>query len=310
MLLPWLAKRERLGLLHVQRIAPPRIKAQLIVHTHDLLPITAPDDHRGFRNALVRHLTASSLRRADAILTVSNSTAREIEKKFPFASNKTVAIDNGVEHDVFRPKTVNASRVAIHHRLELTGDYILYIGAIMARKNLRVAIEGFRKFIEQAPVERRGMKLVLAGMCRSQTYADELRAAADGLPKGSIVFAGFITDAECVDLLQHAWLFLAPSRGEGFDLPALEAMACSVAVLCSDIPVHREVLAERAEYFETDRADSLADGLLKLTQNEEARLAQARLGPAFAQRYNWQSSMTKLASLYRVLTSKGQVSFS
>ena len=50
------------------------------------------------------------------------------------------------------------------------------------------------------------------------------RVRALGL-EGAVRFTGLLTDTECLELLQRAQLFAAPSRGEGFDLPALEAMA-------------------------------------------------------------------------------------
>jgi len=302
LILPWIAHREKLDLLHVQRIAPPHIKSRLIVHTHDLLPITAPADHRGWRDQIVRSLTPGSLRRADVILTVSRSVATEIRHTYPFAANRTAAIANGVELDLFRPLQSAQSRTAVHRRLDLSTKYILYLGAIMARKNLRVAIEGFLRFRDQTP-EASSVKLVIAGMCRSASYEYDLRRLAATGPKDAVCFAGFLPDSECVELLQHASAFLAPSRGEGFDLPALEAMACQIPVVCSDIPVHRELLGDNVLYFKTDSPESLALGIRKLMCNETARTQLAENGSRLAQRYTWHESMRHLAGLYETLLS-------
>jgi alpha-1,3-rhamnosyl/mannosyltransferase len=298
--LPWLARRERLDLLHVQRAAPPCIRARLIVHTHDLLPLTAPADHRGFRDQLVRRLMPGSIRRADGVLTVSESVASEIRRHFPHATNKLTAIPNGIDADFFRPKRPGAMRAAIHNRLNLPGDYVLYLGALMARKNLEVAIRGFSAYRRDPllPASMRGAKLVLAGMSRSQTYEASLRALAEKLAPGAVIFAGFIKDEDCLALLQHATVFLAPSRGEGFDLPALEAMACGIPVLCSDIPVHRELLGNDAGFFPTDQPEQLATELHGLMARADLRTQLAQRGPARAAGFTWENAMQRLGELY------------
>jgi glycosyltransferase involved in cell wall biosynthesis len=301
LVLPWLARRERLDLLHVQRAAPPCIRARLIVHTHDLLPLTAPADHRGFRDQLVRRLMPGSIRRADGVLTVSESVASEIRRHFPHATGKLTAIPNGIDTDFFRPKQPGAIRAPIHDRLNLSGDYVLYLGALMARKNLEVAIRGFSDYRRDPllPASARGAKLVLAGMSRSQTYEASLRALAEKLAPGAVIFTGFIKDEDCLALLQHATVFLAPSRGEGFDLPALEAMACGIPVLCSDLPVHRELLGHDACFFPTDQPERLAADLHRLMTRADLRTQLAQRGPARAGGFTWETAMLRLGELYR-----------
>ena len=302
LVLPWLARREKLDVLHVQRAAPPRLRTKLIVHTHDLLPLTAPADHRGWRDRLVRQLTPASLRRADCVLTVSESVATEIRTLFPEVAPKVAAVLNGIEGAVFRPKNTSAPRAEIHGRLALTGDYVLYLGALMSRKNLEVAVRAFGHFLAAAraaggPVP----KLVLAGMSRSEDYVRRLKTLAAQVAPREICFTGFVSDADCIALLQHARAFIAPSRGEGFDLPALEAMACGIPVICSDIPVHRELLSDDALYFATDHAEEFAQQLQRLFTTPGLTEALALRGTTRARRYAWDSSMRSLASLYQTL---------
>ncbi len=304
-ILPWLARQERLDLLHVQRAAPPGLRAKLIVHVHDLLPLTAPQDHRGFRDGVVRRLTPGSLRRADRVLTVSESVAAEIRHRFPQAARKVAAIPNGIEAELFQPKPAGAPRTAVHARLGLDGSYVLYLGALMARKNLEVAIRGFGQTLEKlaAAGSPEAPKLVLAGMSRSDDYAAGLRALAEQVAPGAVCFTGFISDEECVALLQHARVFLAPSRGEGFDLPALEAMSCGVPVLASDIPVHRELLGYDAVFFPSDRPGRMAGELHRLLQQADLRAQLAGRGAVRAARFTWEEAMQRMSGLYREIFS-------
>ena len=298
-LLPWLVRRERVDLLHVQRAAPPRTRSRVIVHTHDLLPLTAPQDHRGMRDRIVRTLTPRSLRRADCVLTVSNSVAEEIRRLFPEFVGKIAVVPNGIDRDLFQPKQTHSTRGKIHARLHLPGDYFLYLGALMSRKNLEVVIRGFASFVRHHSHATPQPSLVLAGMSRSDAYVTQLKRLAEELVPGLVCFTGFISDSECVSLLQHATVFLAPSRGEGFDLPAVEAMSCAIPVVCSDIPVHREVLGRDALYFPIHDVAGLANALEQLWSQPYLRRQLSRSGPERAGYFSWGRAMEQLAALYQ-----------
>ena len=298
-LLPWLVRRERLDLLHVQRATPPLTQCRVIVHTHDLLPLTAPQDHRGLRDRIIRTLTPRSLRQADCVLTVSNSVAEEIRRLFPKLVGKIAVVPNGIDGELFRPKPAGSARGEIHTRLHLQGDYFLYLGALMSRKNLEVVIRGFASFVRHHSATTPPPRLVLAGMSRSDAYVIQLKRLAAELAPGTVRFSGLISDPDCVSLLQHAAVFLAPSRGEGFDLPALEAMSCAIPVVCSDIPVHREMLGRDAAYFSTHDAMGLASALEQLRSQPHLRRQLSRSGPERAACFSWGRAMGQLAELYQ-----------
>lgn len=302
-ILPWLVRRARLDLLHVQRAAPPRTPNRLIVHTHDLLPLTAPEDHRGTRDRIVRALMPISFRRADCVLTVSQAVAEEIRQRFPQFAAKVSTVTNGVDRDLFHPRSFGAARGEVHARWHLDGEYLLYLGALMSRKNLEVAIQGFASFLERRVAGRASPRLVLAGMSRSDTYVAKLKQLAEELAPGQVCFTGYISDAECVALLKHASAFLAPSRGEGFDLPALEAMACGIPVVCSDIPVHRELLEKDALYFPPGDASELGSALNRLWLHPSLQDQLIRSGLVRAEAFSWEQAMTRLANLYQQLAS-------
>lgn len=295
--LPWLARRDALDLLHVQCAAPPFVRARLVVHIHDLLPLRAPADHRGLRDRLVRQMTPGTLRRADGVLTVSESVAGEIRADFPFAAAKLTAIPNGIEGGFFRPRAAKARRAGIHERFGLTDDYLLYVGAFAARKNLEVTIRAFGRLLRDP--RRATSKLVLAGMCRSAPYLARLRALAAEVAPGAVIFTGFVDDRECLELLQHARIFLAPSRGEGFDLPPLEAMSCGIPVVCSELPVHRELLEDDALYFHPDRPEELTAALTRLDSEPALHRRLSQGGPPRAARYTWENAMERMADFYR-----------
>ena len=291
LLLPWLVRRWRLDLLHVQRIAPPFPGCRLVVSIHDILPLTDRSSHPGWRNELVRRLTPGSIRRADRIVTVSGAVRDELAERFPKSAGRVRVIYNGIDPEFYRNDGADDSAAG-----ERDGrPYLLYMGAIAPRKNLEVVLRAFRILLN---VSRRA-RLVLAGLIRSHAYQERLeRLVAELDLTGAVTFTGFISDEDYRSWLRGARLFLAPSRGEGFDLPALEAAASARAVICSDIPVHRELLGNGAVFFPPDDARALARCLEDLWEQEEER---NRLGQAARQRasdFTWERMAGQLAALY------------
>lgn len=295
-ILPWLARRWNLDLLHVQRIAPFFSPCPVLVSIHDILPLTARADHPGLRDALVRWLTPGTVRKSARVLTVSETVRQELIEYFALTPEKVVTVFNGIDHETFRPRDSGSESGPVQERWGLKEDYILYMGAIAPRKNLEIVLQGFHQFQSR---HGSGVKLVLAGLIRSEEYRDHLRRKIEewGLNE-SVVMTGFISDSDYLALLQGAKVFLAPSRGEGFDLPALEAAACAVPVICSDIPVHRELLKETTLYFHPDRFHELADALVRLWNDDRERTSLVEQALNRSKEFHWSKMAQGVAEIY------------
>ena len=301
LLLPLLARRDKLDVLHVQRIGPPAPGCALAVTIHDVLPLTLPAEYPGLRNDMVRFLTPRSARRANCVFTVSETVRRELMSLFGLPPEKVVTVYNGLDHEMFRLAADLAAESALLRRLELNGPYVLYLGALDPRKNILLLLEACKKRLASPGPK---FTLVLAGMLRDARYGRAVteRVRALGL-ESDVRFTGRIHDAECVELLQRAHLFVAPSLGEGFDFPPLEAMACGVPVICSDIEVHREVLAGSAHFFDPASADALADALGVLWDDPARRAGLRTAGLERVKEFSWEKTACQIAKQYHALAS-------
>ena len=223
-------------------------------------------------------------------------------QRFPAAAKKTTTIYNGIDRAFFCP-AADAKRGAIHDRLGLgSAPYFLYLGAITPRKNLEVVLRGFRMFLDRTGQHTR---LVIAGMMRTPDYGRKLVGLTKTLElNANVCFAGFVTDAECLTLLQQASLFLAPSLGEGFDLPPLEAVACGVAVLASDIDVHRELIPDASLLFAATEPAALAGALEQFTHDAKARLISKLYGARSLAKCDWAHMAQQVAAVYRQVAGK------
>jgi alpha-1,3-rhamnosyl/mannosyltransferase len=297
LLLPYFVRRLRLDLLHVQRIIPPAAGCATIAHVHDVLPLSHPRETRGFRSAIIRRTLPSTIRGAAHILTVSASAGQAIARLFPEVTEKIAIVPNGLDHSLFLPGTKGGEAPVILTRLGLGGEpYAFYLGAIKPHKNVEVLLEAFRIFAGK----NAGGKLVIAGMLKGDAHAGRLRSMIEraGL-QSRVCFTGFVLDRECVELLQHARLLLAPSLGEGFDLPPVEAMACGVPVVASDIDVHREVLGDACELFDPPSPSALAAAMERVWHQEELRVRLIAGGYLCAARFSWDRAARAVADLYR-----------
>jgi glycosyltransferase involved in cell wall biosynthesis len=120
---------------------------------------------------------------------------------------------------------------------------------------------------------------------------------------GTVVFPGRLPEDAVPDLYRSAAAVVVPSRAEGFGLPVLEAMACGVPVVCSDLPVLRELAESVAIFCDPASASSFATGMLAaLNATEDGRVQR---GIARAGTYSWNAAADATVTIYeRVLAGR------
>ncbi len=293
LILPILSKYFSLDLLHVQRICPLFYHGKIIVTIHDLVQERFPHRYKDFRNRLVRLLTPVTVKKASRILTVSKTEREAILTTFKLPASKVVAVYNGIDHELFSPKSGN--RLNDVRRDEFS-PYLLYIGAIEPRKNLEVVLKAFKLFVDSANYD---VKFLMAGAVRDRNYFKDLFSLIRTLAiEDRVRHIDYVTDEECSDLMRKARLFIAPSVYEGFDLPPLEAMACGTPVLCSDIGVHREILSGAAVFFDPASPEMLYMKLRKIWNAPEIMQRLQKSGVELAERFTWEKTVWEIAQVY------------
>jgi glycosyltransferase involved in cell wall biosynthesis len=188
------------------------------------------------RHQLYRHIMARAFARADLTLTDSRSSLTDIQARYQGARRRPPCV---VYPGVLPP-------VRLPPQTRAPAPTALYVGNARPHKNLGMLIGAF-----EAP-RLHGWRLVLAGVARGQIPA-ALPASIDVRPD--------VTDGELAQLYAEATVLVHASRIEGFGLPIVEAMARGVQVVCSDIPVFREVAGPAARYFLPGNATGLVAAL-------------------------------------------------
>ncbi len=295
-ILPILSKKFNLDILHVQRIAPLFCSKNVVVTIHDLVLERNENQYNSLRDHIVRFLTPFTIKKAKRIITVSNTVRNQILDKYKPPARKVVAIYNGIDHNLFKLADKGCSNRGKPGDIKDDTPYILYVGAIEPRKNLEVVIEAFKMFSDAVDFT---VNLVVAGSIRNGQYYEAIlnQIRRCSLEK-HVKFKGYITDKDYLLLLRGAKLFLAPSIDEGFDLPPLEAMACGIPVICSNIEIHREIFPSCAAFFDSTSPIMLYLKIRELWFNQEKAWTIRKRGIEHAQKFTWEKTVCEIARVY------------
>ncbi len=262
-------------------------RCPVTVAIHDVLPVSHPEWFTGSWHSPIRWLMPRSARRAAGIVTFAESTAEVIREVFGVPNGRIRVIPHGVGHDRFRPPTIEAMATARERR---TGErpYLLQVGALEPRRGVDLALRAMEALRLRWP----DLVLLLVGGGRAPV--PELEK-----PPPWVIRPGFVPDEELPALYAGAEAVLSPSRGEGFDLPLLEALACGAAVVASDIPVHVEHFAPAVELFPSGDAEELASAIERVLDDPQRARELRDAGLRLAREFTWERSAAAHVALWR-----------
>jgi glycosyltransferase involved in cell wall biosynthesis len=311
--LPRALRRDRADLVHVQYTAPLRSPCPVVTTVHDisfrLYPHWFPRRHRLLLNLTV----PPTMRRAARVITVSESSRRDILRVYHLPPEKVAAIRHGLPAGFAADTDAadgqeSAGRIA-KERFGLQQPFVLAVGVLQPRKNLLLLAEAFGRAKRAHCLPH---QLVLAGKAGWGTEQEALRQAAarGGGPEAaqSVVFPGYIEDALLPALYRACDVFAYPSLYEGFGLPPLEAMACGAPVLVSDAPALPEVVGDAAGIVPATDTDAWANALGRLLTDAAARRELAARGPAHAAKFTWQAAAEQTRAVYGAAVALGSKS--
>lgn len=289
-------RRDKIDLYHSMHSWLPQFIPQgvkTVVTIHDLFSMTDQlffIKYRPFHKLFqfyFGYLTKKAVRRADAVITVSNYCKNEIVKHFP--------VSNGKIHVIYNALGVSQKTYKAGGKSTLLGDkYFLYIGNCRSYKNVEVLIDGFNVFRNKNPK----VKLVVAG----NDLCEHIKAKVRMLNiENDVVFIYNPTDKEISDLYRSAAAFILPSKQEGFGIPAVEAMSAGTPVIISDAEALVEVAGDAALIFRHDNSEELACLMEKVFKSDSIRRELTGKGLKKASVYTWESSAIQLLNIYRNL---------
>ncbi len=289
---PALALRDRLSLLHSQYISPPFSPVRDVVTIHDILFETDPHLFEGAFSARSVSLIRRSARRAAMVLTVSEFSRRALLERYELPPEKVIVTPNGVDRARFRP--MESEPAGIRKRYRLDGPFLLAVGRIEPRKNLPRLIRAFSRARQKLS---RGIQLAIAGP--EDFRSGEVFQEAERQTEGSIRFLGAVPDADLPALYNLAEALVYPSLAEGFGIPVLEAMACGTPVLASPRGALPEVGGDAVLWVDPEDEEAIAGGIETIVTDSSLRDRLRKAGPERAERFQWKQTARLTLEAYR-----------
>jgi alpha-1,3-rhamnosyl/mannosyltransferase len=241
-----------------------------------------------------RALAFASLHAAQAVLTISEHSRREIIDEFRLPPERVHAIHLGVDQQFFG-KRERQKNLEVLRKWGITGPYFFCSGRDYPHKNLGLLLQGYAllRSIWKGPGQVPGLVLVGNPSHAPGAVFDLGKAPAPG-----VKYLGTVDREEVPALYQESLAFVYPSTYEGFGLPILEAMAGGTPVLCSRLTSVPEVAGDAALYLDELSLNELAEKMVKLATDEELRRRLIDAGLERARAFRWEETARKTAEVY------------
>jgi glycosyltransferase involved in cell wall biosynthesis len=261
-----------------------------VMTVHDFTYIKYPETMGRLSRWNLKWRGLSSIRRADLLVAVSETTASDLREIAREGADIRV-IPNGIDPEVYYPE---ATGEEILPGLGGAG-YFLTVGSIEPRKNLGVVMDAYEVLFERTAGNCPRWVVVFSNTWGSEPLLHRMR---EGKAAKGILMKRNATVDELRRLYSNAIALVFPSLYEGFGLPLVEAMACGCPVIASDIPVCREVCGEAARYLRSKDSEEVLFMLGDLCQSRIGNEERIKIGFIKQGKYRWNASATKLLHLF------------
>jgi glycosyltransferase involved in cell wall biosynthesis len=285
-----LARGLELDVLHCPvPVAPRRSSVPVIVTVHDAMQWDHPEWFPRMTR-LYGVLLAAALRRAKRVLTPSLASKQRLVAALDLDPERIDVTPYGVD-ERFSP---GDPAPAVLAELGVSQPYVLTVSTLQPRKNLDATLRAFERLADSGAEHH----LVVAG---ARGWGDDaLVARFEQSPlRSRLHLVGRVTDGSLVTLYRGAECFVFPSRGEGFGLPPLEAMACGTPVVASRASSLPEVVGDAGVLVDPDDVAELAGAVERVVGTPAERAELVRRGLARARKFTWAACAELTVGAYR-----------
>jgi alpha-1,3-rhamnosyl/mannosyltransferase len=287
--------RRGYDLYHEPNFIPLPGDCPTVTTLHDLSVLLHPEWHPADRVLHFERHFERELRRCVHVLAVSEFTRQEVIRTLHLAPEKVARTYNGIRSGM---KPLEKDVVAdVLRRLGLPPRYVLYLGTIEPRKNVKLLLQAYCSLPERL---RAHWPLLLVGSWGWNTaevaeyYHDEARHRG-------VIHIGYVADEQLAALYNGARALVFPSHYEGFGLPPVEMMACGGAVLASTAGAVVETVGSKAHLIEPHDLDGWRDALLRVLHDDDWWRWLRRGVTEIARPFTWERCAADTLRVYRLV---------
>lgn len=239
----------------------------------------------------LKNWTKYSILNADQIVTISESTKKDILKHYKVAAKKITVAYPGYDDKIFYPVNDKKLVEEVTKKYQIEGKYVIYVGTIQPRKNLMKLMEAIKKIDD--------VKLVVVGKTTGQGKQGWMFEETLNFPErigigNRVIFAGFVPTEEIPMLLTGAECCVLPSLYEGFGMTLVEAMATGVPVIASNVSSLPEVVDDAGLLVNPESVDEIEHSIRLVMSDSKKRQQMIKRGLVQATKFGWDKMALKV----------------
>jgi len=298
---PKKAKATNADILHQPCFsAPLNYKKPIVVTIHDIISLLFPETIPFASRMFYSKWMPFSYRKAKKIITISESTKRDIIRVLGIDEKKITVIPLAYDKK-FETKISKEKIDQVKAKYGLSKEYLLHIGTLEPRKNLDFLIDVFADVIEED--QNSNLGLVITG--KKGWYYEGLFKKVKSLSlEKRVIFTGYIDEKDKAAIYQGAKIFTFPSVYEGFGLPPLEAMASGIPVISSDTSSMPEVIGEAGILLSPHDRSGWVKAIRELKTNENLYKKLVEKNKEQVKKFDWDITAQKTIEVYRQVLDK------
>ena len=260
-------------------------ETKTIITCHDIFTFIGKNIIK--KPLILKKYSLLGLRRCRYIISVSEFTKNELIEKYRFPKDKIVVIKNAINREIFKPlvtRELNKAKPIFPNYKKL-----LHVGNEDKRKDVITLLKAF--YIVKKKVPK--IKLLRVGQPAYLDFIKNLGLTND------VIYLEDINNKRLREIYNLSDFLVFPSLYEGFGFPGLEAASCGTPVICSDIPVFREVYEDFPLYFPPQDYKTLGNLIITNINNEDLKRKMSNNGLKIAKKYSWRKSSEKYLHLIK-----------
>ncbi len=286
----------RLGLdvLHSPDFIPPhRPSCKSVITVHDLAFLLYPHFLTAESARYYGHID-QAVRWTDYIVAVSESTKRDTIDHLGVPEDKITVVYEAA-NPIFRPVDREKARQQVMDRHGVDVPFILFVSTIEPRKNVPTLVRALWQLLE---CYKEDVHLVLAGG-KGWLFEDAFAVVEELRLEDRVHFVGRVSSEDLLYLYNAAEMLAHPAFYEGFGLPPLEAMACGLPVVVSNVASLPEVVGDAGLLIDPHDVDELTVSMWRLLNDQELREEMRAAGLRQAARFSWERAARETLEIYR-----------
>ncbi len=265
--------------------APRFSPCPTVITIHDLSYLKFPQYFLKKDLQQLKNWTAYSVKKAQHIITPSQSAKNDVVSFYNYPANKVTAIPHGFNKERFTANIDQNKITQVKQTYGISKDYILYLGTLQPRKNIIWLLDAFAPVSKAKP----DITLVIAGK-KGWLFEEIFKHVKELNIEHRVLFTDYVPDDVVQYLYAGALLYILPSLYEGFGMPLVEAMACGTLVAGSNVSSIPEVIGP-GWLFDPENVNEMTKTILDvLTLSKDERQKRQKASIAFANTFSWEKA--------------------